>query len=607
MQKAIELLAPAGTAAIGKKAVNCGADAVYIGAPRFGAREAAGNSIADIEALCRHAHRYRARVYAAVNTILTDAELEEAAGLIGRLYGAGVDGLIIQDLGLLELELPPLPLIASTQMHNCSPERVAFLEKVGFTRAILARELSLQEIAAIRGATTLELECFVHGALCASYSGRCFISCAIGGRSANRGQCAQPCRRSYRLQDGQGRDLAPPAHYLCLKDLNLSADLAPLIDAGVTSFKIEGRLKDAPYVMNAVAWYRRLLDAVLERKRLRKSSSGVALLDFEPDVRKTFNRGYTAYNLRGSAAGCSSPQTPAFVGEPAGIVARAADDCFELAENGALRNGDGICFFTGRGELQGVQVNTVQGRTVYPARMAGIEAGMQLYRNHDHAFMQRLAKSAACRTIALRLELSETPEGYALAATDEDGVTARAEIAARKAAAEKPGPAIATIEKQLGKLGDTDFTCMECTLAVAAIPFLPVAALNELRRACIAALEAERERLRPRPRGGAVRNSEPYPEAAAGFEENVLNDRAAAFLRRHGVSAIEPAAEAGRSLRGCRVMTSKYCLRRELGCCSATSAAGAFPAKVFLVDDRGRRLALRFDCAACRMEVYYGE
>jgi collagenase-like PrtC family protease len=310
----IELLAPAKDLDTGLAAINCGADAVYIGAAQFGAREAAANSLEDLEALVAHAHKYWARVYVTVNTLLRNDELPEAVRLIHRLHAAGVDALIIQDAGLLECDLPPLPLIASTQMHNHTPERVAFLEKVGFQRVILARELSLEQIRAIRAQTTLELECFVHGALCVSYSGQCYLSYAIGGRSGNRGQCAQPCRRRYSLVDSRGQTLASDRYLLSLRDLNLSADLKDLLEAGVSSFKIEGRLKDIHYVMNVVSYYRQQLDAILAGKGLQKSSSGRSQVGFTPDLAKTFNRGFTTYFLKGRDAAMHDHAAPKFTG-----------------------------------------------------------------------------------------------------------------------------------------------------------------------------------------------------------------------------------------------------------------------------------------------------
>jgi len=605
MEKKIELLAPAGDCDIGKAAINCGADAVYIGTPRFGAREAAGNTLADIEKLCAHAHRYWSHVYAAVNTILTDAELADAQGLIRQLYEAGIDALIIQDTGLLEVDLPPLPLFASTQMHNATAEKVSFLEKVGFSRVILARELSLHDICAIRAGTQVDLECFVHGALCVGYSGQCFMSYAIGGRSGNRGQCAQPCRRRYRMQDTAGRTVREAAHFLCLKDLNLSGHLGDLIDAGITSFKIEGRLKDMAYVMNTVSSYRRRLDSLLDGKNLQKSSSGTAVPGFEPDLQKTFNRGYTRYFLFGPTRACTTMETSAYRGELLGPVSRVSPNHIEIATKRGLNNGDGICFFDAQGQLQGTNINTVSGRTIVPEKLAGIHTGMPVYRNYDHAFLQQLKKSSAQRHISVRFCLGDSPEGFVLSACDEDGITARAELAVRKQPAEKPRQAAATIAKQLAKLGDTDFTCGQVSIDMQQMYFLPVSALNDLRRQVIGLLAGAREHARPLMRGGALRNDAPYPEKSLSYKGNVLNQKAAAFYRRHGVAEIEPAAESGLDVHGRCVMTSKYCIRRELGCCLEKEEGAALPKDIFLVDHAGRRFELRFDCERCIMELSY--
>ncbi len=349
----IELLAPAKDYETGIAAINYGADAVYIGAARFGARQAVGNSLEDIEKLAVYAHKYWARVYPVVNTLLYDDEIEEAVRLCHRLYEAGVDAIIIQDFGLLESELPPVPLFASTQMHSHTPERVAFLDKVGIQRVILARELSLAQISAIRAATTVELETFIHGALCVCYSGQCALSYAIGGRSGNRGQCAQPCRKAYKLVDRNGKTQAPRSHLLSLKDLNLTDYLRDLLEAGVCSFKIEGRLKDQAYVKNVVAHYRQRLDTILPNLNLRASSSGRVTLDFEPDPVKTYNRDFTSYFLTGERDEITAPRTPKHAGEPVGVVTALESNTFTLNVPAPLNNGDGLTFLTGTANSKG--------------------------------------------------------------------------------------------------------------------------------------------------------------------------------------------------------------------------------------------------------------
>lgn len=603
----IELLAPAKDLDTGLAAINCGADAVYIGAARFGAREAAGNSLEDLEALVAHAHKYWARVYVTVNTLLRDDELLEAVRLINRLYAAGVDALIIQDAGLLECDLPPLPLIASTQMHNHTPERVAFLEKVGFQRVILARELSLEQIRAIRAQTTLELESFVHGALCVSYSGQCYLSYAIGGRSGNRGQCAQPCRRRYLLEDSRGQPIAPERYLLSLRDLNLSDHLRDLLEAGIGSFKIEGRLKDKPYVMNVVSHYRRRLDELLPRLNLKKSASGQSQTDFAPDLTKTFNRGYTTYFLKGRDASMASIDTPKHVGEPLGKVTAMGRDFFKLPAAAPLHSGDGLSFFDRRHELAGTTVNAVQGDAVYPDKMAGIDEGMSLYRNHDQDYLRWLSRSRPERRVKVTLRLAESAEGFCLWACDEDGITADYALACEKRPAEKPEQARGNIERQLSKSGGTEFTCAQVQIDLPVLYFLPLSELNGLRRGVLEQLTLVRAQRRPVRRGGALRNVVAYPENTLTYLGNVLNEKAAAFYRRHGVTRIDPAAETGIDLHGQKVMTTKYCLKHQLGLCprQGRGSAASYAEPFYLVDEDGRRLRLQFNCGPCEMEVIF--
>jgi collagenase-like PrtC family protease len=602
----VELLAPARDLETGLAAINCGADAVYIGATRFGAREAAGNPLADVEKLATHAHKYWARVYVTVNTLLRDDELPEAVRLIQQLYAAGADALIIQDVGLLECDLPPLPLIASTQMHNHTPERVRFLEKVGFQRVILARELSLEQIRAIRAQTTLELECFVHGALCVSYSGQCYLSYALGGRSGNRGQCAQPCRRRYSLEDGRGQPLVRDRYLLSLRDLNLADHLQDLLEAGVSSFKIEGRLKDRPYVMNVVSAYRRRLDELLPRLNRRKSASGKSTIDFEPDLAKTFNRGYTTYFLKGRDASMPSPDTPKHVGEPVGRVAALGRNFFKLPAAAPLHNGDGLSFFDRRQELTGTTVNTVAGDAVYPDKMAGIDLGTAIYRNHDQAFLHRLSRSRAERRVTVTLWLTETPDGFRLRAGDEDGITAECTVSFEKRPAEKPEEARASMARQLRKTGGTEFSCVEVHIDLTPAYFLPLSELNAQRRRVLEQLSKTRAAQRPVGRGGVLRNEVPFPQTSLTHRGNVLNASAAVFYRRHGVTDIAPAAESGVDLRGQAVMTTKFCLRQQRGLCPRQTPGKALAAEpLYLVDEDGRRLRLQFNCGPCEMEVIY--
>jgi putative protease len=606
----IELLAPAKDLECGRVAIDCGADAVYIGPAKYGAREAAGNSLEDIAALCAYAHKYWARVYATVNTLVKDHELDHAVRLVQDLYyKAGVDGVIIQDAALLECDLPPVPLIASTQMHNHTPERVAFLHGVGMKRAILARELSLEQIREIHAAAPeMELEAFVHGALCVCYSGQCNLSFALGGRSGNRGACAQPCRKEYRLVDGEGRVIENGKHLLSIKDLNLSGHLGVLIEAGVSSFKIEGRLKDATYVANVTAYYRAKLDEVIAASpELKRSSSGALKVEFTPDPAKTFNRGFTTHFLGGRGPAkepIGAPETPKMLGEPLGRVESVSRQGVTLETDAQLHPGDGLCFFDRAGRLTGSVVNAVQGRTFLPRMLESFEVGALIYRNHDHEFLNAVKKSRNERKIGVTLRLMEVPGGLALEAADEDGIWAESTLDCAPAAAEKPEAATENLKRQLAKTGGTDFECRGVELELEKPIFLPVSEINALRRGALEALAEEREKARPRAEGGARINTLPYPEKELTYNGNVLNKKAAAFYRRHGVEQIEPAAESGLRMKGRKVMTTRYCLRHQMGMCARQPETRHIAEPWTLIDCEGNRLRLNFCCDRCEMEVY---
>jgi collagenase-like PrtC family protease len=600
----VELLAPARDFDAARAAVLCGADAVYIGASRFGAREAAGNDLDTIRKVIELAHPYYVKVYAAVNTLLYDRELAEAAKLIEDLYRAGIDGIIIQDAGLLEMDLPPVPIIASTQMDNATPEKVRFLEQVGFSRVILARELSLRQIRRIRAVTNVELECFVHGALCVGVSGRCLTSYAMGGRSGNRGQCAQPCRKQYTVFDMAGKTLAEDRYLLSLKDLNLSAHLESLIDAGVTSFKIEGRLKDAAYVANIVGFYRQTLDGILAKKGLAKSSSGGVRLNFKPQPSKTFNRGFTEYAVNGKIENAGSMDTPKSIGEFIGVVSRVQRDSFMLEGETDLHSGDGICFFDAARNLAGTTVNRVDGGRVWPQKMEHIRPGVEIHRNFDHLFNKQLERPAE-RKIALSLTLSDTPAGISLKGCDGDGNEAVFEMELAKEPAQKPEQAKSTIQTQFTKFGGTLFECERVDIQTSQMYFFPVSILNAMKRGLVEKMTEIREQNRPRLSGrGILSNDVPYPEKSLSYRGPVLNEKARAFYRRHGVESIEPAAESGTDLSDQIVMTTSYCLRRQLGLCTAGSD-DAIAEPLLLEDAEGHLLRAEFRCGSCGMEIYW--
>ncbi len=593
----IELLAPAKDFAAAEAAVLCGADAVYIGAPHFSARQAAGNSLEDIAKVIAMARPFRVKVYVAMNTLLFDEELPKAEAIIGDLHRLGIDGLIIQDVGLLELDLPPIPLIASTQMHNNTPAKVQFLEQVGFSRVILARELTLEQIIEIRRHTTIELECFVHGALCVSQSGRCAMSYAIGGRSGNRGQCAQPCRRQYTLKSLDGAVIAKDRFLLSLKDLNLSGRLEMLLDAGITSFKIEGRLKDAPYVANTVGFYRQTLDPLLSIKNLNKSSSGTVTLHFTPDPHKTFARGFTEYGLVGKDDSMGSIDTPKSLGEVVGRVRQVDGQSFVLDGDIELHNADGLCFFDVRRTLCGTLVNRVEGRRIFCQSLSGIRKGTTIYRNYDRQFHKLLQSRPAKRTLGVAITLSDTPDGFALLGTDEDGLTASSDLSVDKQLAQQPDAAIQRVVEQINKLGNTMFSCTYVIIQTQTVYFLPVSIINALKRGLIERLTAIRNAARPLSNTCIVRNDVPYPDKKLTWHDNVLNRKAADFYKQHGVESIQPTAESGLDLHGQTVMTTKYCLRRQLGLCEPHAAP------LVLEDEDRRQFSVRFLCGSCGMTV----
>ena len=525
----LELLSPARDADIGIEAVNHGADAIYIGGPSFGARASAENSVQDIARLVRHAHRYHSRVFVTLNTILRDDELEPAHKLIHQLYDAGADALIVQDMGLLELDLPPIQLHASTQTDIRSPEKARFLQDAGLSQIVLARELTLPQIAAIRGATDparCNLEFFVHGALCVAYSGQCYISHAHTGRSANRGDCSQACRLPYEVKDSQGRIVAHDKHVLSMKDNNQSDNLRALIDAGVRSFKIEGRYKDMGYVKNITAHYRVLLDEILEeRPELARASSGECTFFFQPDPNQNFNREFTDYFVQGRKEDIGAFDSPKNPGQTIGWVTKVHSDSVELELHDAstvLHNGDGLCYYDLHKELVGLQTNRVealkgQGRwRIFPKDpMAGfkdLRAGVEVNRNRSMEWVRTLEKKSAERHISVWMKLQESPNGLALHLTDEDGHSAQASVSVVLQAAKDPSQADTKLREQLGRLGDTLFQPLDITLELSQPWFVPASVLNQLRREAVERLEAARAAALTRlPRAQPVEPPAPYP------------------------------------------------------------------------------------------------
>lgn len=605
----LELLAPARNADQGILALRCGADAVYMGAARFGARQAAGCGLADFERLTREARLWGAKVFATLNTVLYDPELEDARRMAWELFESGVDALIVQDMAYLEMDLPPLPLHASTQAACDGPDKVAFLEGAGFTRAILARELGLKEIRAIRAASGIELEGFVFGALCVGESGRCYLSGAICGRSGNRGECAQPCRAPWNLLDASGRVLMRDKHLLSIRDLDLSGHLEELADAGLTSFKIEGRLKDADYVKNVVSHLRRRLDELLDRRpELGRASLGRVGCAFAPDPSKTFQRGLSTYRLHGERQPMGTPESGRHLGEPAGIVRSIQADRLVLDRRADLHPGDGLAYVDGP-EVAGTVVNAVSDRQVFVQDPSRIRPGTRLHRNMDLQWLKALNSAKVERRIPVHARLDFPGGAVRLRLADETGLAAEAAAPGDFGPARDPLAAAKAIRDALERLGDSPFTLA----GLEAEPrFVPVSRLNGLRREAAAALEALRRAPRARPGRAASPGPRPLPEADLDFTWNVSNRAARAFYERAGGKVLEPAAELQAGLEGRVVMTTRHCLRYELGWCPVHANPEpwkemAEPAGPLFLENGATRLECRFDCARCRMELVLRE
>ncbi len=622
-QRRIELLAPAKNLECGIEAVNHGADAVYIGAPRFGARSDAGNSLEDIAALVTHAHLYNVRIYVTVNTILKEEELNEMEEMIGALYRIGVDALIIQDFGITNLNLPPIPLHGSTQMDNRTPEKVTFLAQAGFRQVVLARELSLNEIKTIHNACPeVALEVFVHGALCVSYSGQCYISQACFGRSANRGVCAQFCRLPFSLVDSDGKMIIRNKHLLSLKDLNQSEELEALLDAGVTSLKIEGRLKDVTYVKNVTAAYRERMDSIIARREeYIRASSGKCSYTFRPQLDKSFNRGFSHYFLDGRNAGITSFDTPKSLGEEMGTVKEVRGNYLTVAGIKSFHNGDGVCFVDEQGVLQGFRINRVDENKLYPQEMPSVRPRTILYRNFDQDFEKALSCKSSERKISVSIILAETTIGFALNLIDEDRVSVTLSFPYEKELARSPQ--VDNLVKQLTKLGNTPFEIGEINgapdvkLILSDNWFLPASVVTEWRRQIIDELikvrriNYSRELHKWEPtthlfpliskKGEA---NAPVQVQGLTYLGNVMNSHATSFYHDHGVSFVAPAYEQ-QAVDDVALMFCKHCLRYSLGWCPMhQKGQSPYHEPYYLVGTDGKRFRLEFDCRNCQMKVY---
>lgn len=581
--RSIELLAPAKNKQTAIAAINYGCDALYIGAPDFSARKNAANSIEDLREIVIYAHKFNVKVYVAVNTIIEDAEIDSVKKLIETLYEIGIDAIIVQDMAILELsvkkEIPPIPIHASTQCDNRNLEKIKFFQQIGLPRVILAREMSLNQIKEICRQTDLEIEVFVHGALCVSYSGQCYMSCSIGGRSANRGECAQSCRKKYTLIDNDGKIIAKNLYLLSLKDFNASKHLKTMIDFGVKSFKIEGRLKDENYVKNIVAFYRKEID-----KYAQKTSSGKIFFDFEPDVNKSFNRGFTDYFLE-QRKDCFNFATPKSLGEKLGKVTAVGKDYFEL--NSKVNSQDGLCYFI-EGELRGCLVNKVLGNKIYPNKMDKFDKDMIIYRNYDADFEKKLSNSKTCRKLGVSFLYNEK----ILHVKDEDGNETAMEIDSKEIP-QNPDKMKEVFITQLKKTGESDFYVTKVEIN-GCLPFMRISEINNIRREILDKLMEERLSNYERDIQSPILYKK-FPENNLDYKFNIHNRQARNFYEKCGCSIKEMSYEKMRP-KNVELMRTKHCLKYAFKKCKSSD-------KLFLIDEKGKKYQLVFDCKNCEMAV----
>ena len=620
--RSLELLAPAKNLECGMAAISHGADAVYIGASRFGARAAAGNTVEDIHQLCDYAHQYGARVYVTVNTIIYEDELADTKQLLKELNVCGVDALLVQDMGVLELiadwddEEPfRMELHASTQTDNRTAEKVRWLQDIGFKRAVLARELSAKEIEEIHHKVPdMDLEVFVHGALCVSYSGVCYVSQHCFNRSANRGACAQFCRMKFDLLDDNQQEIEYQRHLLSLRDMCQIDHLEELADSGACSFKIEGRLKDVEYVKNVVSAYSQRIDEIIKKApdRYCRASHGKVEYAFQPNLRKTFNRGFTTYFLNGRQPDIASFDTPKAMGEYVGKVKEIRGNSFNVAGTATFENGDGLCFINEEHELEGFRINKAVGNRLFPLKMpARLKPGMELYRNNDVAFFHLLSGVTARRKLQVEMTFQTIDNGFALRVSNKEmGVKAEATIAFDHQEARQPQEE--NIRKQLEKLGNTIFACKEIEIEdKAGKLFIPSSLLGEVRRKAIQALEEQMLQQKARPAVQLpVKDVEPVetvmPKAykAYPYLYNISNHLSKKFFEAHGLKAIRPAFEVSPT-HNPLVMQCRHCIRYSLGYC--VKRGGKHPTwkePLYLRLGDGRRFRLEFNCAECQMNIY---
>ncbi len=609
MKKKIEILAPAKDLTTGIAAINAGADAVYVGAPQFGARSNAHNSIEDVAALVQYAHLYNVQVFVVINTIIYDGELEACRQLIWKLYEIGVDALIVQDMGVLELDLPPIPLHASTQANNRDPKKIKFLADAGIQRVVLARELNLHQIKEISEATEVELEFFVTGALCVSFSGNCYMSVANGERSANRGSCAQNCRLPYNLIDGNGDTLIKNSHLLSIKDFDVTDQIPNLVEAGICSFKIEGRLKDVVYVKNNVSFLRKKLDTFLAENsdKYIKASSGSCMYTFDSELTRTFNRGYTDYFVNERHQSIGSWDSPKSKGQYIGKLTKTVGNSYIIENGELLNNGDGLCFINEDKIAEGIYVNKVENGIVYPNVLKDITPGTEIYRNNDAAFIKLVEREdSAIRKISTSLLLKENENGFELIATDEDGNISTVTLVHPKEKTKNGESIEENFKVNLAKTGFTPYTADEITIAFSENWFLPISKINEMRRNVYEKLSEIRLQNYDRKEFQLEKTTHPYPETKLDFTYNVANKTARKFYERHGVTEIEKAFELQWDPGKSRVMTTKYCIKYELERCPKYHRENMDQKlKEPLVLKQGElEYKLKFNCKPCEMEIW---
>ncbi|WP_165043455.1 U32 family peptidase [Dysgonomonas sp. ZJ709] len=600
----IELLAPAKNLECGIEAINHGADAVYIGSPQFGARAAASNTLEDIKELAEYAHLFGVKVYVALNTILSDRELADAEKLIWDLYSiAKVDALIVQDMGITMLNLPPIALHASTQVDNRDAKKIKFLEDAGFKQIVLARELTIDEIRNIASQVNTPLEAFVHGALCVCYSGQCYLSHALSGRSANKGACAQYCRLPYDLVDATGEKVISKKHLLSMKDLNLSEDLEELLEAGVSSLKIEGRLKDVSYVKNTVAYYRKKLDAVLAKHpEYVRASSGKSTYTFEPLLDKSFNRGFTKYFLHDRTDNIWSADSPKSIGEPIGKITEITTRFIKISTSKKLHNGDGLCFFNNKKELEGIHVNRVEGDMIYPLSIPEVRKGTFVYRNFDHEFEKNLSKKTAERKINTTIDINEVAFGFSIQITDEDDNYSILNFEQTKEPAQKDQSD--NIRNNLSKTGNTIFQVEKVNINFTQNWFLPSSVVSEWRRLLVEKLLSVRSIKYRQDTITHKQTTHAFPLKELTYLGNVMNTKSQQFYLQHQTNIIQPAFEK-EVQKDVPLMFTRHCIKQSLGYCPKEKTEKHPYTEPFYLTYNNTRLRLSFDCKNCEMKVFH--